>query len=135
MWNKWENLFDRASGEFNESAIIAIDALKEMRVETDYGSGTQYSHWHEQRHDEELMTGFKDATEHVMPVTIKVISLLGHQIAERLPHKTNLNMLLDSLAQITFSQQAEAKSIDLDHFKGTDIWENIPHDQLIKKIK
>lgn len=134
-WNEWEALFDKKSGKFNDSAIKAVNDLKNMRVETDYGPGTQYSHWDEHGHDEELMTGFKDATEHVLPVTIDVMALLGHQIAERLPQQTNLNTLLDSLAQITFSRQAEAKSLNLDHFEATDIWENIPHDQPLKKRK
>jgi hypothetical protein len=134
-WNEWETLFDRTSGNFNDSAIQAVTDLQNMRVETDYGPGTQYSHWDEQRHDEELMTGFKDATEHVLPVTIDVMALLGHQIAERLPQETGLNTLLDSLAQIAFSRQAEAKSLNLDHFEETEIWENIPHDQPIKKKK
>ncbi len=134
-WNKWETLFDKSNGKFSDTAIKAVKDLKDMRVETDYGSGTQYSHWDEQRHDEELMTGFKDATEHVLPVTIDVMALLGHQISERLPQKTDLNTLLDSLAQITFSRQAEAKSLNLDHFEETEVWENIPHDQPIKNKK
>lgn len=134
-WKEWETLFDKTNGEFNDFAINALSDLKNMRVETDYGSGTQYSHWDEQRHDEELMTGFKDTTEHVLPVTIDVMALLGHQIAERLPQQTNLNALLDTLAQITFCRQAEAKTLNLDHFEETEIWENIPHDKPINKKK
>ena len=134
-WDTWDTLFDRSSGKFHTDAITAIEALREMRVETDYGSGTQYSHWDEDRHGEELMTGFKDATEHVLPVTIEVMSLLGHQIAETLPQKTDLNALLDLLFGITFSRQGEAKSLDLDHFEETDLWENIPHNQPMKKKK
>ncbi|MBL0714566.1 MAG: hypothetical protein JJV98_12785 [Desulfosarcina sp.] len=134
-WNDWEALFDKTSGKFTDSAIKAVGDLKNMRVETDYGQGTQYSHWDEQRHDEELMTGFKDAIENVLPVTIDVMALLGHQIAEKLSQQTDLNTLLDSLAQITFSQHAEAKALNLDHFEETEIWENVPHDQPIKKKK
>ncbi|MCP4256228.1 MAG: hypothetical protein GY774_01720 [Planctomycetes bacterium] len=134
-WNEWENLFNKSNGKFNDSVIKELGDLKDMHVETDYGSGTQYSHWDEQRHDEELMTGFKDNTEHVLPVTIDIMSLLGHQIAERLPHKADLSTLLDSLAQVTFSRQAEAKSLNRDHFEETDLWENIPHDQPLKKKK
>lgn len=134
-WSDWETLFDKSSGKFNDTAIQAISDLKHMRVETDYGPGTQYSHWDEQRHNEELMTGFKDATEHVLPVTVDVMALLGHQVAEELPQQTDLNTLLDSLAQITFSRQAEAKALNLDHFEETEIWENVPHDQPLKKKK
>ena len=126
-WNKWQTLFDKTTGEFNDSAIAAVSELKNMRVETDHGPGTQYSHWDEEQHDEELMTGFKDSTEHVLPITIDIMALLGHQVAERLPQQTDLNTLLDSLSQITFSRKAEAKSLDRDHFEETEVWENIPH--------
>jgi len=134
-WSDWDVLFDKSDGKFTTDAIGIIGDLKNMRVETDYGSGTQYSHWDEARHGAELMTGFKDATEHVLPVTIDVMALLGHQIAEQLTQQTDLNTLLDSLAQIAFSRQAEAKSINLDHYEETDLWENIPHDQPLKKKK
>lgn len=132
-WNDWGTLFDKTNGEFNDSAIELVNDLKNMKVETDYGPGTQYSHWDEASHNEELMTGFKDETEHVLPVTIDVMALLGHEVVERLPHQIDLNMLLDSLAQISFSRQAEAKALNLDHFEETEVWENIPHDQPIGK--
>lgn len=131
-WDKWMDLFD-SKGVFTEAATNAIGDLKNMRVETDYGPGTQYSHWDEQGHDEELMTGFKDNTEHVLPVTIKIMEILGHRVAEELPQKTDLGTLLDALAQIAFSRQAEAKAINLDYFEKTDLWENVPHNQPLPK--
>lgn len=134
-WDAWDGLFDKSTGQFHDSAVSALGALKDMRVETDYGPGTQYSHWDEAQHNEELMTGFKDSTEHVLPITIDVMSLLGHKIAEYLPRKADLNTLLDSLAQLAFSRQAEAKAINLDHFEETEVWENIPHEQPGKKKK
>ncbi len=133
-WDKWQKLFD-SKGKFTKAATDAIPDLKDMRVETDYGPGTRYAHWDEQTHDEELMTGFKDLSEHVLPVTIKIMTLFGHQIAEELPQKTDLGTLMDALAQVTFSRQEEAKAIDLDHFTPTDIWEKIPHDQPLTKKK
>lgn len=133
-WDKWMNLFD-SSGVFTEAATNALIDLKDMRVETDYESGTKYSHWDEERHQEELMTGFKDNTEHVLPVTIRIMVLLGHQVVEELSQKTDLDTLLNTLAQVAFSRQAEAKAIDLDHFEQTDLWENIPHDQPLSKRK
>lgn len=133
-WDKWMDLFD-SKGVFTKVATDALSDLKDMRVETDYGSGTRYSHWDEHRHDEELMTGFKDNTEHVLPVTIRVMALLGNRILEDLPQKTNLDTLLDALAQVVFSRQAEAKAINLDHFEETDVWENIPHDRPLSKKK
>lgn len=128
-WDTWDGLFDKSTGQFHDSAVSVVGALKDMRVETDHGPGTQYSHWDEARHEEELMTGFKDSTEHVLPVTIDVMLLLGHKLAERLPRKTDLNTLLDSLAQLAFSRQAEAKALNLDHFEETEVWEHIPHEK------
>lgn len=134
-WNEWMDLFDASNGEFTQEAINEIAALHDMRVETDYGSGTQYSHWDEARHDKELMTGIKDPGENVLPVTIDIMHLLGHQVAEELPHETNLDSLLDSLALVMFTRQAEAKSFNLDHYEKTPLWENIPHDQPLTKKK
>jgi hypothetical protein len=133
-WDKWLNLFD-SKGLFTEAAKSALVDLGGMRVETDYGPGTKYSHWDEEIHNEELMTGFKDATEHVLPVTIGVMTLLGHSVIEELPQKTNLTTLMNALAQMVFSRHAEAKAINLDHFEKTDLWENIPHDQPISRKK
>lgn len=127
-WDKWMELFD-SDGVFTNAAINMLGDLKDMYVETDFGPGTKYSHWDEQKHDEELMTGFKDTTEHILPVTINIMRLLGHTVVEELPQKTNLGTLLDTLATIVFSRQAEAKSINLDHFEPTGLWENIPHNQ------
>jgi hypothetical protein len=134
-WNEWMDLIDASSGEFTQEAINGLAVLQDMLVETEYGPGTQYSHWDEARHGEELMTGIKDSVEHVLPVTIDIMTLLGHQVAEELPHKTNLDSLLDSLALVMFSRQAEAKSFNLDHYEKTPLWENIPHDQPLTKKK
>jgi hypothetical protein len=133
-WDEWKELFD-SNGVFTEAATKALADLKDMRVETDYGSGTRYSHWDEQRHDKELMTGIQDKREHVLPVTIRIMALLGHRVAEDLPRQTDLSTLLDVLAQVVFSRQAEAKAINLDHFVQTDLWENIPHDQSLSEEK
>ena len=134
-WNEWMDLIDASSGEFTQEAINGLAVLQDMMVETDYGPGTQYSHWDEARHGDELMTGIKDAVEHVLPVTIDIMTLLGHQVAEELPQKTNLDSLLDSLALMMFTRQAEAKSFNLDHYEKTPLWENIPHDQPLTKKK
>lgn len=134
-WDAWDGLFDKDNGLFKESAISAVSDLKDMRVETDFGDGTQYSHWDENRHDEELMTGFKDPIENLLPVTIDVMSLLGHKVAEKLPRQTNLDTLLNALSQVTFSREAEAKALNLDHFEETEVWEHIPHDQPLKSKK
>ena len=128
--DKWTDLFD-TDGVFTHSAISLIEALKEMRVETDFGPGTKYSHWDEERHDRELMTGFKDFAEYVLPVTVEIMGLLGHRVAEQLPRKTDLATLLDALAQVVFSRKDEAKALNLDHFEETELWENFPHNKPI----
>ena len=133
-WERWEKLFD-SKGRFTDSAVSSVPDLRDMRVETDYGPGTRFSHWDEGRHDKELMTGFKDDNEFVLPVTIAVMELLGHMVVEDLPEKTDLGALMDMLAQVVFSRQAEAKALDLDHFEKTDLWENVPHNQPLSKKK
>lgn len=132
-WTEWDALYDKSTGEFTQDAISKLAALRDMRVETDYGPGTQYSHWDEALHDKELMTGIQDQIVHVLPVTIDIMALLGHQVAEELPQQTNLDTLLDSLALVMFSRQAEAKSLNLDHFEKTPVMENIPHNQPLTK--
>ncbi|WP_051305432.1 zinc metalloprotease [Desulfogranum mediterraneum] len=132
-WEQWQELFDPASGRFTTAAIDRLPALETMRVETDHGPGTRFSHWDEQSHDRELMTGFKDHSEHVLPITISVMELLGHQVMEELPRETDLNTLMESLALVIFSRQGEAKTLDRDHFQATDLWENIPHDRPLPK--
>ena len=134
-WDEWNALYSKSTGIFSRDAINKISALENMRVETDYGPGTQFSHWDEQRHDKELMTGIQDSFEYVLPVTIDIMQLFGHQVAEELPQQTNLDTLLDSLAQVMFSRKVEAKSINLDHFEKTPIMENIPHNQPLTKKK
>lgn len=134
-WDKWDALFIRSTGVFTDAATNALPDLKDMRVELEGKPGTIYSHWDEGRHNEELMTGYKDPTEHVLPVTIGIMELLGHQVIEQLPQRTDLNTLLNGLAQVVFSRQSEAKAINRDYFEETDLWENIPHDQPLSKEK
>jgi len=93
-WDDWMPLFHRSSGEFTEKAISQLEALEDMLAETDYGSGTRYSHWDEETHDRELMTGFKDKGEYVLPVTIDVMELLGHRVIERLYGRVELGSIL-----------------------------------------
>jgi len=62
-WDRWIGLFDRNSGMFKSEYIGIIPELQHMFAETDYGPGTQYAHWDEERFDRELMTGFKDSYE------------------------------------------------------------------------
>ena len=128
-WDDWMKLFDQATGAFNSEAISQLNSLGTMFVETDYGPGTRLSHWDEQRFDRELMTGFQDSGEHVLPVTIDVMEVLGHRVLERLPGQTPLRQVLSEVAQVQFTRQREAKTLDLDYFEETEIFEEIPHAQ------
>lgn len=122
-WDNWMTLFDPATGDFTAQSIKALPSLKKMSVETDYGPGTTLSHWDEEKFGTELMTGLKGGAEHVLPVTIDVIGLLGHQVIERLKKKTPLDTLLSQVAAVQFAQKDAAKALDLDYFTVTPIWE------------
>jgi hypothetical protein len=122
-WDVWETLFYSHSGEFKPEFIKKLPELQHMLVETDYGPGTQYSHWDEERFDEELMTGIKDNSEYVLPVTIKIMKLLGHQVIEELPIKTDLGLLMQDALGLTFSRAADISDIDLTYFKETELME------------
>ena len=127
-WEEWSSLFDRKTGLFISEAVAELDALDQMEVELDGGSGTALSHWDELRFDKELMTGYKDKGEHVLPVTIDLMELLGHTVKERLEVKTPLGELLQAAARVMFFRQDEVHHLDLEHFEETRILEHIPHE-------
>jgi hypothetical protein len=122
-WDKWMPLFDQSTGRFKSEAIAALPALAKMFVETDYGPGTTLSHWDEEKFGAELMTGFKNRVEHILPVTIDVAGLLGHKVIERLKKKTPLDAILADAMKFMFTQQQQAKALDLDYFVATPVWE------------
>lgn len=126
-WDDWDKLYDRQSGNFKAAAIRRLKKLEVMEVELDGGSGTAFAHWDEAKFDKELMTGYQDKGEHVLPVTIDLMSVLGHTVIEQLEAKTDLSKLLDDAASVVFTRQNEARALDLDHFQETDIFETIPH--------
>ena len=76
-------------------------------------------------YDRELMTGIKDHVLYVMPMTIDVMELLGHQVAERLKEERALDDLLAELQNMQFSLYEVADQIDKNHFVETEIWEEI----------
>jgi DNA/RNA endonuclease G (NUC1) len=126
-WELWDAMFDPATGRFNETATARLAHLAGMEVELEGGSGTALSHWDELRFDKELMTGYKDVGEHVLPVTIDMMDLLGHKVTERLSETTSLDLLLDQVSNMVFSRQDEARQLDLEHFERTELFETIPH--------
>jgi hypothetical protein len=124
-WDKWMTLFDIRTGAFKRPYTTKISDLTYMFVELDYGPGTEYSHWDEERFDQELMTGIKDSYEYVLPVTIKVMKLLGHTINEQLPNKTSLESLLRTAQSVVFSRAADIENINLEHFEETELMEEV----------
>ncbi|MBK8996212.1 MAG: hypothetical protein IPM35_10770 [Myxococcales bacterium] len=126
-WAKWMTLFDEETGKFKPRSTKAVPALESMLVETDGDEGTALAHWDEDTFDKELMTGYEDASEHVLPVTIAVMKLLGHRVKSTLPKKTSLRKLLRECSAITFKRKAEAKKLDLDLFRETPLLETVPH--------
>lgn len=126
-WEVWDKLFYRETGKFKPDALGRLDKLKKMVVELDGGPGTAFAHWDEDMFDKELMTGYQDNSEHVLPVTIELMEVLGHSVNERLSSRTDLSELLRDAAGIVFSRQDEVRSLDLEHFEDTELFEVIPH--------
>ena len=126
-WEEWSTLFDRSTGQFKPEAVLRLATLEQMEVELDGGSGTAFAHWDEQLFDKELMTGYQDLGEYVLPVTIDLMEVLGHTVSERLSVRTDLAELLQDAASVVFSRQDEASGLDLEYFEDTDLFEEIPH--------
>lgn len=126
-WEKWMTLYDERTGEFLAKPVRELAALGKMRVELDGGGGTAYSHWDEEAFGRELMTGYQDRAEHVLPVTVSVMRLLGHRVRNSLARKTSLAKLLRESAVVKFTRKSQAKALDLDHFQTTPRWETVPH--------
>lgn len=125
-WRQWMKLFHHSTGKFRPEFTAKLPELEHMSVETNYGDGTKLAHWDEARFGREIMTGFKDKAEFVLPVTIDVLALLGHEVLVKLEKKTRADVLMGEAAIRTFTRHALAKQIDRDHFQKTDIWEKIP---------
>jgi hypothetical protein len=124
-WHPWDEMFDADSGKFLPGYVAKLPALAAMRVETHGDEGTALAHWDEARFRTELMTGWKDSAEHVLPVTIGIMALLGHKVKHEIGRKTNLSTLLKEHKATVFKQKAEAKKLDLDLLQYTDLWERV----------
>ncbi|MFQ3226812.1 MAG: hypothetical protein ACI8RW_000190 [Porticoccaceae bacterium] len=124
-WDKWMTLFSKRTGRFYSHVIKKVPALKDMRVETDYGAGTTLVHWDEATFTNELMTGIKSENDKVLPVTIDVLELFGHTILERLTSPRSLESILTELDSMIFSRVEDAIQLNRDVLTETEIWEEI----------
>jgi hypothetical protein len=126
-WEQWAGLFDHETGIFKPEAVARLAQLGQMEVELDGGPGTAYAHWDEEKFDMELMTGYQDHGEHVLPVTINLMEVLGHSVIEHIDHKADLVDLIRDAANVVFYKQDKARSLDLEHYEETELFESIPH--------
>ena len=126
-WDDWDKLYEQATGLFKPKAVKQLKSLARMEVERDGGPGTAFAHWDEHLFDKELMTGYQDHGEHVLPVTIDLMTVLGHTVVESLDTRTQLGDLLQDAASVVFSRQDEIRQLDLEYFEETELFENIPH--------
>ncbi|MFZ2726940.1 MAG: hypothetical protein WAX77_11860, partial [Methylococcaceae bacterium] len=72
---------------------------------------------------QELMTGIKNSKDHVLPVTIKVMKLLGHEVIHQLANKTDLESLLSQVETHVFSNFEAVKQLDLSYSPNTEVCE------------
>jgi len=125
-WSRWDALYDRKTGRFSDAAVAQLASLADMEVEREFGEPQAYSHWDEGRFGDELMTPFKDQEPHVLPVTIDVMALLGHQLRNRLTQVSPLGPLLDLPPQDEIVAAAKSGDIDLAHKSDAPVFEPIP---------
>lgn len=90
---RWLNLFDARTGSFKPAATEILPALAAMTVETHHGEGTRLLHWSAASHTGELMTGFKEPIQFLLPVTIDVAIFLGHHVNHHLDSPRTLKQL------------------------------------------
>lgn len=129
-FGNWHTLFDANTGKFTAEAIHRLPGLASMEVEREGGDSTALAHWDEDRFPLELMSGWKNVgrEEHVLPITIEVMALLGNTVTRSLEQQTSLTTLLNEASTVLFSRHREAESIDVDHFEETPLLEKYPHD-------
>lgn len=124
-WDIWDTLFYKKTGKFSVSSVAQLPDLNSMFVETDFGPGTQYSHWDEAKFGAELMTGFKNNFEFVLPVTISVMRLLGHTVTDILTETKPLDKLIREMSQIVFCRENDLSDLVKEDPIDTDLMEEM----------
>lgn len=127
-WESLNRLYDKNTGLFLPEYVEKIPELGQMKIELDYGPGTQYAHWDEETFKDELMTGFKGnniiGSDYVFPVTIKIMGLFGHKVVSYPKEILKLNKkTIRKLSEIKFSLRKDVSLIDTLYEKETMIVE------------
>jgi len=127
-WESLDELYDKETGKFHQQYVEQIPELAEMEIELDYGPATRYAHWDEEKFGKELMTGMMTVQgTYVLPVTIKIMKLLGHKLDAVPPEKLKLNdKTFRQLEKIKFSRQEDVSLIDLLYEQQTEKTEEVP---------
>ena len=113
-WESLDSLYNKSTGLFYQEFVDQIPNLKSMKIELDYGPQTRYGHWDEQEFGDELMTGIKTmGTEYILPVTIEIMKLFGHQVVLVPKEKLKMNdKFFENLSKIEFDRQKDVSLID-----------------------
>ena len=124
-WESLDRLYDKETGLFHQEFVNEIPELAQMKIELDYGPSTRYAHWDEETFGNEMMTGIKNLrTEYVLPVTIKIMKLFGHEVVVFPEEKLKLNRkTIKKLSEIKFSRQKDVSLIDTLYERETTIAE------------
>ena len=98
-----------------------------MEIELNYGPATRYAHWDEEKFGNELMTGFSAVSgTYVLPVTIRIMKLLGHKLDIVPSTKLKLNdKNIRKLGSIKFDRQKDVELIDVFYERETEKMEEI----------
>lgn len=126
-WEALDALYDKETGKFHQQHIDELPELAQMEIELDYGPATRYAHWDEEKFGNELMTGiFNVGKTHVLPITIRVMKLLGHKL-DIVPQTTlKLNdKTFKKLEEIKFNRQKDVELIDVLYERETEEMEKI----------
>jgi hypothetical protein len=124
-WEPLAKLFDKETGMFLPEYIEQVPELSGMKIELDYGPSTRYAHWDEEQFGDELMTGFKRLSEdYLLPVTIKIMKLFGHEVVTFPEERMKLNdKVIKKLSKIKFSRQKDVSLIDTLYERETTVAE------------
>lgn len=128
-WDRWMESFDHRSGAFFPRIVGRKPRLRDMRVETDYGPGTELAHWDEHRHRKALMSGIDDGDdEELLPETLDALEILGHTIKAQLDAAQPVQEVLAELKRPenqVFSLTDAVARLDRGHYVETEVWEEL----------